>query len=84
MPEEQRQSLSWVDTTKVLGGVVLALLQAALVWIASSVTDEIKAANKSINQLNVNVAVLIADGNNQKSEISELKSRVSDLEKRKR
>jgi len=62
----------------------MAGIQAIFALLGSVAIDEFRGLHQSINALNSNVAVLITDGKNKESEISDLKQRISDLERRRK
>ena len=62
---------------------VFAILQIIMTTIAGYAATEIRQMSNSINNLNVQIAVLLTERTNQKEEINDLKDRVKKLELKK-
>lgn len=69
---------AWGEAIKWLVGA----LQLALVYIAADMANQIKNATVSINQLNVNIAVLMSRSTNQETLNTNFDSRIRELERR--
>lgn len=61
---------------------LLAVLQVVMTAIAAYAATEIKDMSKSINTLNVQIASVLTDMTNEKSELRRLDQRINDLEYR--
>lgn len=72
-PDERSLIFKWI----------MSLLQIILTAIAGYAATEIRDLSRAINDLNVRIAVVMADSMNQRSEIAEIKDRVTTLERRK-